>query len=57
MYRNFIPNGVLMRVIGKVVSGLGVIIGRIEVSDLNFRSVSGVEQLGVSAILENCKKM
>ena len=54
MYRNFIPNGVLMRGWG---SELGVTIGRIRVSDLNFRGVSGVEQLGVSAILENCKKM
>ena len=43
--------------IGELVSGLGVDRGRIRVSDLNFRGVSGVEQLGVSAILENYHKM
>lgn len=38
-------------------AGLWVDRGRSGVSDLNFRSVSGVEQLGVSAPLIECPKM
>ena len=50
VYRNFIPNG-------GIDEGLGVTIGRIGVSDLNFRGVSRVEQLEVSATLITCPKM
>ena len=57
VYRNFIPNGVLMRVWGELVSGLGVDRDRSGVSDLNFRGVSGVEQLGVTATLGECLEM
>ena len=57
VYRNFIPNGVLMRVWGELVSGLGVDRDRSGVSDLNFRGVSGVEQLAASATFIPCPKM
>ena len=57
VYRNFISNGVFMRVWGELVSGLGVTIGRIRVSDLNFRGVSGVEQLTAIVTLSACPKM
>lgn len=53
VYRNFIPNGVLMR----VIRDLGVTIGRIRVSDLNFKGVSGVEQLAAGATIITCPKM
>ena len=51
LYRSFIPNGVFVRIGGEDWSRLGVTIGRIRVSDLNFRGVSGVEQLAASATL------
>ena len=57
MYRNFIPNGVLIRVCGELVSGLGVDRVRSGVSDLNFRGVSGVEQLAAIATLNACRQM
>ena len=57
VYRNFIPNGVLMRVWGELVSRLGVDRDRSGVSDLNFRGVSGVEQLAASATLNTCYQM
>ena len=57
VYRNFIPNGVLIRVCGELVSGLGVDRVRSGVSDLNFRGVSGVEQLTAIATLSACPKM
>ena len=37
--------------------GLGVDRGRIRVSDLNFRGVSGVEQLTAVATLNACRQM
>ena len=61
LYRNFIPNGVFVgdgR--GDLRKDLGfgwIIRSRIRVSDLNFRGVSGGEQLGVSAPLCRCLKM
>lgn len=57
MYRNFIPNVVLMRVDWGIGVGLWVDRGRIRVSNLNFRDVSGVEQLGLPATLIECPKM
>ena len=57
MYRNFIPNGALMRGDWRNWEGLGVDRGRIRVSDLNFRGVSGVEQLAASATLIPCHQM
>ena len=57
MYRNFIPNGGFVRGRWGIGVGLGVDRGRIRVSDLNFRGVSGVEQLAASATLSICHQM
>ena len=57
MYRNFIPNGVFVRGRWGKWGGLGVYRDRSGVSDLNFRGVSGVEQLAASATLSACPKM
>ena len=57
LYRNFIPNGVFVRGDWGIGVGLWVDRGRIGVSDLNFRGVSGVEQLTASATLNAYPKM
>ena len=57
MYRNFIPNGVFVRVDWGIGVRFGVDRGRSGVSDLKFRGVSGVEQLAASAPLCRCPKM
>ena len=57
MYRNFIPNRVFVRVDWGIWVGLWVERGRSGISGLNFRGVSGVEQLAASATLIPCPKM